>query len=841
MNKTKKSLALILILLLATIISLAACNLSGITEVLRTDISLCDVTFTEDAYEYTGREIRPDLSINYVNKILEFDVDYTVEYSDNIEIGKGLATIHGIGNFKGRTSKEFDIVEKVERNDNEIPSGSIPSGEISSGDQKPSDEKKYITYTFSAQGAELVSGKLVQTVESGSIDEIVAPVVAKVGYEFLYWTYDDEEVDFDDIDSLPNQTSTFIAKFSAITYTIEYVLNGGVNDPLNASEYTVESIFPLQDATRFDKKFVGWYLDDKFNDKLTTLEGFARNLILYAKFVDFDSEKTLSYVLPDGVEGEYPQEAIYPGTTLTRPAQVLSADGSQKLVWYIDEDMTIRHNLRYMPDEDLTLYARFEDKVYAGFLDRGWYNIDNIKSIDSFEDLVAYVEFIYYYNITESKTKKITYVSGRENIMAEISNALTENTFPKMIGTTYRAEESACSVWMSSSVKDQATLAASSKDEFYPQIGSVFSNYKSNRRANFDDFAINYVEDEYECSTSDQLFYVLSHGFRPLTVSGSQAYRTYNKFKDIMRSICDDRMTDVQKARAIFDWLIVNVYYDNNVAYPKVPLPQASYKYEAFYLEGVLNGAAVCDGLSKAYAVMCAIEGIDCVRVTGKLKDAKEGDAGHAWNKVQLMGKWFLSDATWGNMTVAVQDEGVISHYEYVNGKYFLFTDEIRSEVDNYNSDQYSRYVADEQFNYYDNFEMQLEITTKNLWGVITSTKDYSFDLYIDGDKAQGYSAVDEMSYLFEYIDKGRYELEGNAFCIMLGEDMSTDKIREALSAYISRVGGRDKAKITSYSLIGDPKDIVDIANKVYKQGAIITIVISLPSTSSSLTGQNAA
>ena len=35
--------------------------------------------------------------------------------------------------------------------------------------------------------------------------------------------------------------------------------------------------------------------------------------------------------------------------------------------------------------------------------------------------------------------------------------------------------------------------------------------------------------------------------------------------KDIMRSICDDRMSDIQKTRAIFDWLVVNIYYDNAV------------------------------------------------------------------------------------------------------------------------------------------------------------------------------------------------------------------------------------------------------------------------------------
>ena len=44
------------------------------------------------------------------------------------------------------------------------------------------------------------------------------------------------------------------------------------------------------------------------------------------------------------------------------------------------------------------------------------------------------------------------------------------------------------------------------------------------------------------------------------------------------------------------------------------------------------NQFAVCDGLSKAYVLLCAIEGIDCVKVNGKADGA-----GHAWNKVYLV------------------------------------------------------------------------------------------------------------------------------------------------------------------------------------------------------------
>lgn len=829
MKKSRISFVLILILLISTLIALTACDLDGITETLRVDVGSCEISFSADAYEYTGEEIRPEITVKYLVLVLAEGSDYDVEYSNNVDIGKGKAVVTGKGKFKGQATKEFSIVEKIDEDNGNLPSGSISSGEIPSGDE----DEEGIRYTFSAEGAEVVSGSLIQRVDS--VEEISVPIVKKVGYNFLYWTYDGKEVHFDDLSSLPQQGATFTAKFSIITYTIQYVLNGGDNDPLNKSEYTVESIFPVKDATKADKQFAGWYLDGEFKNRFTSLSGVTENLILYAKYVDFDYRQ-LSYVTPENVD-DIPYEMIYQGTALTRPAEVLSQDGSQKLVWYLDEEMTIRHNLRTMPNEDLTLYARFEDKVYTGFLDKGWHNLSDIKSIDSYDDLLAYVEFICFKNVTSQTYKNITYVSGRDNIMAELKKALGENSFPRMLSLSYNAQSNTCAVWMSSSVSGQATLSATNTEDYYTQIGHVFNNYSSNRQTSFNDFAINYIDKTYECSTSDQLFYVLSHGYKPLPVSGSQANTIYNKFKEIMRKICDDRMTDLQKARAIFDWLIINVYYDNNVAY--TTLPQASYKYNAFYLEGVLNGAAVCDGLSKAYAVMCAIEGIDCVRVTGKLKSAGANDAGHAWNKLQIMGKWYLSDSTWGNRVIKIKtsENSEAVDYEYVNGKYFLFTDAIRSEVDNYNSDQYSSYVADTQFNYYDNFKMQL---TESKFVGIGTTKTYNFDLYINGDTAQSMTAKDEMSYVFEYIDKNATSLDGMSFCIMLGSDMSKDDINAAYNAYVSRVG-RYNAKISSnYILLSDPGDSYeDNGKKYYKEGAVITLILSLPQANTS--SQNAA
>ncbi len=309
---------------------------------------------------------------------------------------------------------------------------------------------------------------------------------------------------------------------------------------------------------------------------------------------------------------------------------------------------------------------------------------------------------------------------------------------------------------------------------------------------------------------------MLSHGYRPLPVSGSAADRAYRQFKNIMREICDDDMTDLQKVEAIYDWLIINVCYDYAVAYPTTPLAKPSSQYKAFFIEGVLEGAAVCDGLSKAYSVMCAIEGIDCVRVTGKLKGASESDAGHAWNKVQLMGDWYLSDSTWGNKAVSSDSRD----YEYVSYEYFLFSDAMREYGDNYESNEYKFYIADGEYDYYKGYKLQLDFTST----ILGKPNEYTrvFDLYINGDEAQDMTAVEELSYVLEYIDRYDMPMDGMALDVMIGE-------RVNLAEFIQDVNREYKNNTHSFT----SPIISFISNRdsygYIEKDSVVTLIFSLP------------
>jgi len=71
------------------------------------------IRLEQPQYIYTGKEIKPQVTVAYSGEKLQPDKDYTVEYMDNIEVGKGKAVVHGKGYYFGEAEVEFDIIFKL--------------------------------------------------------------------------------------------------------------------------------------------------------------------------------------------------------------------------------------------------------------------------------------------------------------------------------------------------------------------------------------------------------------------------------------------------------------------------------------------------------------------------------------------------------------------------------------------------------------------------------------------------------------------------------------------------------------------------------------------------------
>lgn len=221
--------------------------------------------------------------------------------------------------------------------------------------------------------------------------------------------------------------------------------------------------------------------------------------------------------------------------------------------------------------------------------------------------------------------------------------------------------------------KETATTPASNIDAYTQYNSANYTSHTSIRTDDFNNFNIYQSMYSYSVSTSDQLFYVLDHGILPVPEKNSSAEKIFELAKDVLRNIIDDNMTDFEKVKAIHDYIILNVTYDNELLNLTYQNPSSVSKYNGFYLEGVfIDKRAVCEGISKAFSALCNIEGIPCVQVVGYQTNNPNG-LGHAWNKVYLDGNWYIVDTT---------SDGIIvnNSFEVLSYQYFLISEEKMNE-----------------------------------------------------------------------------------------------------------------------------------------------------------------
>ena len=285
------------------------------------------------------------------------------------------------------------------------------------------------------------------------------------------------------------------------------------------------------------------------------------------------------------------------------------------------------------------------------------YNVDNMEEMQLVFDAAVL-----------NRAELVQVYMNFEGSLEEIIDALPKNS---SMNSSYGIE--ATSTGGDVDIRFNYTtspLYKASEEDAYVQYSSLnYVAYVSERTEDFDDFKINSSKLSYNLKTSDQLFYCLERGVKPICEDGSNASIIYNAMKDIFREIIDDRMTNVQKIKAIHDYLILNITYDAALANKMYENNPDINSYRGFYLEGaILDHRAVCEGISKAFTCMCNIEGIPCVQVSG-YRTNNPGGPGHAWNKVYLDGDWYHIDPT-GDGTV------ISNVYEILSYQFFLISDE---------------------------------------------------------------------------------------------------------------------------------------------------------------------
>jgi len=154
-----------------------------------------------------------------------------------------------------------------------------------------------------------------------------------------------------------------------------------------------------------------------------------------------------------------------------------------------------------------------------------------------------------------------------------------------------------------------------------------------------------------------------------LSSLSSSEKELYNKAASIVASCTSSSDSDAEKARALHDYLVNNCCYDR------------SFNDISYSAEGALfNHTAVCSGYSDAYRLLLTLAGVESYTVTGDATNSSGNTGGHAWNLVNLDGRWVYIDVTWDDpityngQNMLRYDYFAISESE-ISGDHFWNTD----------------------------------------------------------------------------------------------------------------------------------------------------------------------
>lgn len=484
--------------------------------------------------------------------------------------------------------------------------------------------KKTATAYVYDEGGNLISTTTLETILSNGMGE-VNDTIAAIGKEGAFTL----KVDVDGVSREVN----FVVKDNVAANHIEVGVTG------NLSQTTAETVTftATLSPAKADVESVKWYVNDKY----------------------YSTGKTFSFKPTN--RGEHKVTAEINKITKT------------KTIVYLSEH-----------DEAWYYASHFHD--YGGYAQNRYITSkEELKNLILFvlENKIAEITFYAGYSTPETVKKDVSEVRDcveESGIIPGYSLETSGNEFT--IKFRFFADEAGLIETVNSPEFD-------APDGFMDAVQNTYSKPHYDNVKKTRNFYIDSVKETMSVSTSNMLYKAVAWGYKPVFM-GSQAdnlKQIYDNAKDALSYIVSDEMSEYEKVHAIYDYIIYNVRYDHDCANAEDKYVSGNLslnekmKYYGYYLEGIFLNKfykkdmhAVCDGKSKAFVLMCGIEGITAVRISGKASSDGKNFGGHAWNKVllDLNGtgdkEWYFVDTTWG-------DVGDNSK-EFLSHAYFLLSDD---------------------------------------------------------------------------------------------------------------------------------------------------------------------
>ena len=146
--------------------------------------------------------------------------------------------------------------------------------------------------------------------------------------------------------------------------------------------------------------------------------------------------------------------------------------------------------------------------------------------------------------------------------------------------------------------------------------------------------------EEYKFYDSGVTYNIITFSTTYLT-SAEQEERLDNEINSIISSLNIMGLSDYYKVLAFYNYIVNNITYDYTGLNNNDKLKFSAYS-------ALINKTAVCSGYASLFYKLCLSEGIDCRIITGSTIGTNM-DADHSWNIVNIDGKYYCVDPTWGS------------------------------------------------------------------------------------------------------------------------------------------------------------------------------------------------
>ena len=189
---------------------------------------------------------------------------------------------------------------------------------------------------------------------------------------------------------------------------------------------------------------------------------------------------------------------------------------------------------------------------------------------------------------------------------------------------------------------------------------------------------LSYINNFVSTFNSYNKIYININSFGRVNVSINKIYTEKDasminkKVDEVYNEIINDKMTDLEKIKAVHDYIIRNTKYDEERAQEiKDNISNDEIHSSNTAFGPLFTGKAICGGYTDTMALFLDKMGIPNIKVSSK---------NHIWNAVYVNGKWLHLDLTWDDPVVVNGNETLTYNY------YLLSTKELSNKTDNQHS-----------------------------------------------------------------------------------------------------------------------------------------------------------